>query len=317
MTFFQNLWRDLVDKRLWPVAIALVLAAVAVPFLIGSGSAPPVGAASSATPPAATGASTAQIAVAARPGDKPVRRAGAARDPFKPLVFAKSAVGTAAAAGGVAASVATGTASTASGVTGVTGTAGTGGGSGAGAGAGAASGAASTPASRSTPTTTTVTKTKLVDYALSVQIKRSGKLTVRKGLRAVTYIPSPVYPLLSFLGVKSDGRTATFLVSDGVAVSGADRVCRPSRATCRLLELQAGDNVLLTRTPPSGGEAKRYRVRIVRLALTETTRAPVARTSGRAGQAATRAATARAAGAAPPLRLAPARQVTSVTATTG
>lgn len=313
MTFFQNLWRDLVDKRLWPVAIALVLAAVAVPFLIGSGSSPPVGAASSATPPAATGASTAQIAVAARPGDKPVRRAGAARDPFKPLVFAKSAVGTAAAASGVAASGATGTASTASGVSGVTGTAGTGGGS----GAGAASGAASTPASRSTPTTTTVTKTKLVDYALSVQIKRSGKLTVRKGLRAVTYIPSPAYPLLSFLGVKSDGRTATFLVSDGVAVSGADRVCRPSRATCRLLELQAGDNVLLTRTPPSGGEAKRYRVRIVRLALTETTRAPVARTSGRAGQATTRAATARAAGAAPPLRLAPARQVTSVTATTG
>ena len=34
MSFFRSLFQDLVDKRLWPVAVVLVVAAVAVPVVL-------------------------------------------------------------------------------------------------------------------------------------------------------------------------------------------------------------------------------------------------------------------------------------------
>ncbi|MCW3015305.1 MAG: hypothetical protein JWO02_2397 [Solirubrobacterales bacterium] len=289
MTFFQNLWRDLVDKRLWPVAIVLILAAIAVPFLINTGSSKPTAAAPAATPATAE-ASTGQVAVAVNTDDKPVTRAGKARDPFRPLVFAKAAKAAASATTAGAA----GAAPSSSGTT-----------PGSGGSAPAGSGNASPGSGSTTTTSPQTTKTTWFDYALSLQLKRSGKLTTRRGVRAITYLPSPAYTLLSYLGVKTDGKTATFLVSDGVTVSGADRVCRPSRTNCRLLELKAGDNVLLARTPANGGAIKHYRLMISRIALIEVTpKLPTASTS--------RAATGLSA-----LHLSPGRQVTGTSRTTG
>ena len=39
MTVVRSIFRDLVDRRLWPVAVALVAALVAVPLLLGRGDA--------------------------------------------------------------------------------------------------------------------------------------------------------------------------------------------------------------------------------------------------------------------------------------
>ena len=39
MPFLKNIGHDLIEKRLWPVAVLLVLALVAVPVLLGGGSA--------------------------------------------------------------------------------------------------------------------------------------------------------------------------------------------------------------------------------------------------------------------------------------
>lgn len=72
--------RDLVSKRLWPIAVLLVVALVAVPVLVaGSGSAPP--AAPAAAQPAAQTAGGTPITVV----EQPVLgrgRPGAVRDPF-------------------------------------------------------------------------------------------------------------------------------------------------------------------------------------------------------------------------------------------
>ena len=51
MSFVRSVWADLVDKRLWPVAVALVVAAVAVPVLLHK---PSKAVNISAAPPAAT-----------------------------------------------------------------------------------------------------------------------------------------------------------------------------------------------------------------------------------------------------------------------
>ncbi|MCW2957903.1 MAG: hypothetical protein JWP18_706 [Solirubrobacterales bacterium] len=302
MTFLQNLWRDLVDKHLWPVAVALVLAVAAVPFLVDSG-APASTAAVPVTPAApalGTAPVTAQIAVAAASGGEAVSRSGKSRDPFRPLVFAKTEK-----------APATASATTAQAAAPVQGTPQAKAGSGSTSGGSTATGGTSTTTSPSsstttpatTPTTITTTKTKLFTYAITVAVRRSGLTTVRRGVRAITYLPSTAYPLVTFLGVKGDGETATFLLSDGVVVLGKGAACRPSAAQCDVVELKARENVQLVRTPKVGEPVKRFRLALLSVGLREAV------TAGK--KAAARAKDANAtAGPALPTDLAPARQVT-------
>ena len=37
MSFFKNVWSDLVERKLWPVAVGLVIALVALPVALGRG----------------------------------------------------------------------------------------------------------------------------------------------------------------------------------------------------------------------------------------------------------------------------------------
>lgn len=288
MSFLQNLWRDLVDKRLWPVAVALVLAAVAVPVLMGGGSST-VATAPATTPPAdAAVPGTAQVTVAVDGGTKERSRAGSARDPFKPLIFAKVAKAPATASTAAPSSSAGGTPSASPSI-------GSGSGSGSGTGSSPQSSTPVTPSAPSTPsaspTTPTVTHTtrKFYTYALTLQLKRSGKISWRHNLQAVSYVPSPSAPLLAFLGVRSDGKTATFLVGDRVQVSSKTASCRPSPQNCRFLELKQGDTVLFAKIPSNGAAAKHYRLSLTRVAfvpMSKATRAAATRRTRAAGSAA-------------------------------
>lgn len=301
MTFLQNLWRDLVDKRLWPVAVALLLGLVAVPFLIDTGSSAPAAPAAAAATAQVPGAVTAQIAVAAAPGSGPVQRSGKSRDPFKPLVYAKVPKATTSATAGVGATAKTaaGTASSSS-----SGSSSSGGSSSTGSTSKGTTTTSTTPTTTTTPRTTT--RTKLFSYAIAVAVKRAGRTTTRRNLRAISYLPSAVYPLVTFLGVKSDGQTATFLLSDNVDVLGTGSQCRPSTTQCDVVELKAGENVLLAREPKLGEPVKRYRLVLRRVALREVAATPKAKATSR------RATTRAAASALPVLAddLAPSRQVT-------
>lgn len=292
MSFFQNLWRDLVEKRLWPVAAALVVAAVAVPVLIGGGSKDP-----SATPaplPAeqatAVVPGTPQVTVAGTPSDTARSRAGSSRDPFKPLVFAKTAKVTAAAspaAAAVAAAPAAATTSTKT-TTGTSSGSTSSGSTSTGTSSSGSTGTATTVTPKvTTPATVKPTLKKFV-YALTLTLKRSGQTSMRHNLQAVSYVPSPSAPLLAFLGVRADGQTATFLVGDGVTVSGNDLACRPSLKDCHFLEIKQGANILFSKTPTKG-TAKHYRLVLNKVALvpvSKATKAAAARRIRAAGSAA-------------------------------
>lgn len=307
MTFLQNLWRDLVDKRLWPVVVGLLVALVAVPLVISSGDTP--AAVSSATPVGVVGGpaaeATAEIAVAAVPGGRVVNRGGKSRDPFKPLVFAKTPK-TPASATATAASSPRGAAA--------------GGVAGPGPSSASSGGTPAKPDSRPTPVPaatrpTTTTRTRLLSYAMTVAVKRSGRTTTRRGIRAITYLPSSDYPLVTFLGVKSDGVTATFLLAEGVEVLNGRTACRPSDSRCELVELKATENVLLARTPKAGAAMKRFRLTVRSIALREVqaTRSAAAAHSSRSSSGGSRVT-----GGALPLsatELAPVRQVTRATVT--
>ena len=85
MPFLTNVWRDLVEKRLWPIALGLVAVLVAVPLTLGSGgssASKPAGAAPAAGTTATT-ASTGEAVVSVKDAPPALRRRpGALRDPF-------------------------------------------------------------------------------------------------------------------------------------------------------------------------------------------------------------------------------------------
>src|SRR3954471_12265374 len=89
MSFLRNVLHDLIEKRLWPVAIALVAALVAVPIVLGgssdAGTTTPVPVADAST---ANGLSTHRDAARAdvvsleEQAAGKVERSGAVKDPF-------------------------------------------------------------------------------------------------------------------------------------------------------------------------------------------------------------------------------------------
>src|SRR5690349_293432 len=89
MSFLRNVLHDLVEKRLWPVAIALVAALVAVPIVLGGSSSattdtPVVADASAATNGLANhrDAARAQVVSLEEQAAGKVARSGKVRDPF-------------------------------------------------------------------------------------------------------------------------------------------------------------------------------------------------------------------------------------------
>ena len=97
MSTLKNIGSDLVEKRLWPVAVALVLALVAIPLLLNRGGgtekAPPAPAAPAATSQVAgADGSVAEETLQQQPvTTKPKSRPGEVRNPFARQVKAKQA----------------------------------------------------------------------------------------------------------------------------------------------------------------------------------------------------------------------------------
>jgi hypothetical protein len=245
VTFLSNIWRDLVEKRLWPVALALIVALVAVPVLLGRDSSEET----VAQPPGAGAAPTAP-----RPGRAAVKvkaaregatreRAGTVRDPFKgPRARTARAPTADAPAPGSEPS------------------------SNESAGPSPSRGAA-TPAPAGVPDTAETQpapepkpQTQALDvYGLTLRFGHAGRLTTRPDVARLTPLPSPANPFLVFLGVLKDGRTAAFLVSGDAEATG-DGNCRASASACETIELQPGDTELFDR------QGVRYRMDLVRLA---------------------------------------------------
>ena len=85
MTVFKDIWRFLVQRKLWPVALLLVAAAVAVPKLLAKEPAAPAASVAAAKSGDSTLA-TEPIVALASDGDRAARRKvlGSPKNPFKP-----------------------------------------------------------------------------------------------------------------------------------------------------------------------------------------------------------------------------------------
>ncbi|MEY2534132.1 MAG: hypothetical protein QOF29_2042 [bacterium] len=283
MSFLRTIVRDLVERRLWPVALLLVAALVAVPVVLGrGGDAAPV--ATPATTPAATPADASGAATTTA-GDTAARaaislddsvperraRAGALRNPFQGPAAPKSAgsqpASTSAGAPG-SASASTGTGSSTSGGDPSASTPSSGSGS-TGSGSGSSGSGTTTP----TPSTTTKTpaKPKADDasdtFHVSLRFGVTGTQETIRDIARLTPLPSVKNPFFVYLGVLQDGKTAVFMVSSDAVPTG-DGACRPSAAACETIELKAGDTEFFDLTA-ADGVVTQYQMDLVSIRKTE------------------------------------------------
>jgi hypothetical protein len=234
--FLTDLWQDLREKRLAPVAVLLAVALVAVPIVMLK---PASGDSGEDTPaPAAAQApglpSVEAVDVSGKGSDLGVFDP---KDPFQPRGAKRgkeSGDGIAQLVGGSSTSTLPGTT-----------TSQTGGGSGdaslspAGPGSDPYSnnpveddGSSGTDPVEDDQKPTTTYYTYVVDVNFGVR----GSERKRKGVRRLDLLPNSGNPLLVFLGVSSDRKKAVFLADSTVSQAGEGK-CKPSIETCTFVHL--------------------------------------------------------------------------------
>jgi hypothetical protein len=256
--FLLDIWHDLREKRLWPVAAVLALALVAVPVVL-SKPAEEEPAADTASPVRRAPDPKELKGLASVKLDESASDAGSSLDtfdpgdPFRPpqaivkrsreedssasaTVQAQtdsSGSGSTGSSGDVSGgNLDTGSGST-GGDTGGGYTGGTGGGTGGdgtggdGTGGGGSGGGGGT---------TTITQ---YAYVIDVTFTANGHKRRIDGMHRLDMLPSEAKPMLLFLGVSQDAGSAVFLVDSSLEAAGEGK-CKPSADDCAFLYLGAG-----------------------------------------------------------------------------
>jgi hypothetical protein len=262
MSPVQNIWRALVQRRLWPVAIALVAGLAAVPMLLSKDPEPAPG------PPPAPAAVTADDELAAQPIVAPAsaeattkrkRVLGTRKNPFavekakpqkKTTDKASDAVVTRTHTGGDDRKDTGGSGSDTP-----------------------SSGDATTPSAPAAPSPPVAPvapaepEPKPKEYAfqeLTVRFGAGDEGATRRSVKRREALPSAEQPVLIYLGVLKDGKTAEFLVDHGVTPVG-DGECRPTPEQCETIRLRAGETQFFDITDETGNVVAQYQLDLVKI----------------------------------------------------
>jgi hypothetical protein len=234
--FFLDLWHDLREKRLWPVAVGLLAAIIAVPVLLfkpASDAAPPATVA-----PTTNGAATLPVvSVDSGPTVGSHLEAYKEKNPFKPMKDLAKTDGSTSGSGTASGDTSTGSGSTGTSVANPTGT-----GSSGGTGSGTSTGGTS-PGGSSTPSTTTTTQTvKWFRYTADFSFGAPGqKANVFKDQASFTLLPDDKTPSIVFMGVNADHKHAMFFISDAGFQAQGEGKCNATGAACRFVTLSLAD----------------------------------------------------------------------------
>jgi hypothetical protein len=249
VSFVRNIFSDLVEKRLWPVALALVVGLVAVPVLVGRNSSSDTVEAALPTQAAQDGAGKASRAAVKLdtdlPGD-PRNRPGRVRNPFtQPHVRnAESTTSNTAPSGGEPSPGSAGTGGT-----------GNGGGSLPPSTAGDNTGGSDTQAPKSDNGPRDI-------YHLTVRVGRAGQLKTLRDIPRLSPLPSVDDPFIVYTGILKDGETAVFLLSSDAKATG-DGECKPSMDDCETIHMKEGDTEFFDLTVD--GASVQYELDVVHL----------------------------------------------------
>jgi hypothetical protein len=230
MTVIQNLISELREKRLWPVAVALIVALIAVPLLLSSSNNPtPVAAVPGVASGGAAVPAVPAVSVTTTPSN--ARLTGHERNPFaqqgkKSSGSASSKTGKAARSANSKTSSDSAKGSSVSGAV----------------GGGAKTVAAPTTSSTTTtattpsqPTTTDLAATEAYHVTISLTNSSGGVDTINP-VERLSVLPNRQLPLLVELGVQKGGHRVIFVVQPGTVVDGPG-TCTPGPIDCEILSL--------------------------------------------------------------------------------
>lgn len=240
--FVTDLWQDLLEKRLWPVAVALIAAAVAVPVVLGKSPAREVVPAPTRSPVAVAGVPVlAGSPVRVGPtGFRDSLSNAPLRDPFKqqhlpappdnnstiPRLIPVAPPGVDVTPPGSP-------------------------GPGLSPGVGPAPGGG--PGPRRAPAT---------GVKLKLRLGTGGGALKTYEVAPLTALPSSSKPVLIYLGLLKDGKTASFLLSSDSNPQGNGK-CKPSAGVCQTLLMKEGDTEFLD--IDLGGGAAQYQLEVDRI----------------------------------------------------
>lgn len=280
--FLRNVITDLVEKRLWPVAVALVAALVAVPILLGGKSdavTPPAVASTASTATPATTA--AQVVSLEQQAAGKTANSASVRDPFVQHHQARgSDAEIRAAVKTVAASLvdalgpkkkdATTSSSTSS-------SASTGGSSSSG------TTAPSTPTTTSPTTGATTPPKSVTTYSVDLSFGESGAEKKYNDIARLTPLPSSDSPFFVYMGLSADKKSAMFLINGDVVPSG-DGHCTPSPQDCQQITLTKGDIEFFDMQSGTAGVVQ-YQLELRNIKATTTSAAKAAAAHARESKA--------------------------------
>jgi hypothetical protein len=268
MSALKNLWQQLLQRRLLPVAILLVAALAAVPLALAKDPEP--------VPPAPEVAQTEEagdltktiVTPAVDDGGRD-KAIGKSKNPF--AMPPKDEAADEPATDGPATDGPPKTPSTDS--------------------PGSTGGATDTPSTAPTapgvaptaPTAPAKPKKTYDRYDLTVRFGDSTASPDRMTLKRLQPLPKADLPALLYLGVSKDGKSAIFLVEEGVQVVG-DGVCAPTPEDCETLRLEAGETEFLDVIDETGNATAQYQLDLVKIHKGKTASSAKASASSKAGR---------------------------------
>jgi hypothetical protein len=264
-TFILDLWTDLRDRRLWPVAALLVAGLVAVPLVLKKSSEEP-------TPVAPVPAQTRNApepkqlkALANVKLEEAEAGDGSSLDTFDPdNPFRPPAGVIEASKGGADDGAAPSAPSDSSGVTGDTGAAPGGTDTGSGTGDSGGTGDTRDPGDGDGNGDGDETTTTQFTYVIDVTFTANGRTRKVKGMQRLDMLPSAASPLLLFLGVSANAGNAVFLVDSTLQTAGEGK-CKPSPSECAFLYLGAGSEHAFTNADGDSYQLKIDQIRKVKV----------------------------------------------------
>jgi hypothetical protein len=226
-TFFIDLWQDLREKRLWPVAVGLLAATAAIPLLLFK----PASDAAPSTPTTTNaGPREALPVVSVETG--PSRGSNLAtfkeKNPFKPMKDLAKEADAAQSDSGTSNAAASGSAAS--------------GGSGTGSGSTGSGSSDSGSGSTSTPPgfDPSGPRVQWFRYAADFQFGVPGKEKTYNKADTFTLLPSKTKPVVVYMGVTDDHKHAQFFVSDEGFTAGGEGSCNKG-SSCRFITLSLAD----------------------------------------------------------------------------
>jgi hypothetical protein len=234
MNVITTTWRQLVRRRLWPVALLLVAALAAVPVLLAQEPevpAPPA----DLVPLAGKADDTISEPVVAEvtPEDRARRRRvlGVRKDPFRPAPVKKAKVEAPESEAPPTTGTGTGTGTPPIEV-----------------GGGGVTVPVPVPVEPVAPKKYYSPGTIIVRFSDATSDEAE-----RLALKKLEPLPNDELPLLIYMGLTKDGKKAKFLVDASVEVDG-DGTCRPHRSSCETIELSVGETEFLDVINPDAAE---------------------------------------------------------------